>query len=165
MKQITKNWAATFNSITDPISIQDKDFRLVRVNKAYADAFNMKPEEIIGRCCYEIVHGTKEPLLNCPCRKMLETGKPATMEIYEPRLGKHLKVSTSPIFNEQGEATGSTHIIKDITERREAEDKLKRSEEKFLKAGCDAYMSKPFNTRELPEVVSEMLTERQKKPA
>jgi len=34
-----------------------------------------------------------------------------------------------------------------------------------IRAGCDAYMSKPFNTRELPEVVSEMLTERQKKPA
>ena len=42
---------------------------------------------------------------------------------------------------------------------------MKGDKEKFLAAGCDAYLSKPFNTRELPEVVAKMLAERQKKPA
>ena len=39
---------------------------------------------------------------------------------------------------------------------------MKGDREKVLEAGCDAYLSKPINTRELPEVVAEMLSPRQK---
>ncbi len=39
---------------------------------------------------------------------------------------------------------------------------MKGDREKVLEAGCDAYLSKPINTRELPEVVAEMLAPRQK---
>ena len=34
---------------------------------------------------------------------------------------------------------------------------MKGDREKLLAAGCDAYLSKPINTRKLPEVISEML--------
>jgi len=34
---------------------------------------------------------------------------------------------------------------------------MKGDREKLLAAGCDAYLSKPINTRELPEIISEML--------
>ena len=39
---------------------------------------------------------------------------------------------------------------------------MKGDEEKFMKAGCDAYLSKPINTRQLPEIVAKMLLQRQK---
>ncbi len=39
---------------------------------------------------------------------------------------------------------------------------MKGDREKVLEAGCDMYLSKPINTRELPEVVAEMLSPRQK---
>jgi len=39
---------------------------------------------------------------------------------------------------------------------------MRGDEEKLLEAGCDAYLSKPINTRELPEVIAEMLSQRQK---
>jgi len=34
---------------------------------------------------------------------------------------------------------------------------MKGDEEKFIEAGCDAYLSKPINTRELPELIAAML--------
>ena len=34
---------------------------------------------------------------------------------------------------------------------------MKGDKEKFIKAGCDAYLPKPIDTRELPRVISEML--------
>jgi len=37
---------------------------------------------------------------------------------------------------------------------------MKGDEERFLKAGYDAYLSKPINTRELPKIVAEMLQKR-----
>ena len=37
---------------------------------------------------------------------------------------------------------------------------MKGDEERFLEAGCDAYLSKPINTRELPKIIAEMLQRR-----
>ena len=124
IKHAAGEWRATFDSITDLVSIHDKDFRLVRVNKAYADVFKTKPKELLGKTCYEIFHGRKEPVPNCPHMKTLETKKPVMVEFFEPHLGVHLQMSTSPIFNEKGDVLGSVHIAKDITKRKEADEKL-----------------------------------------
>ena len=124
IKHAAGEWRATFDSITDLVSIHDKDSRLVRVNKAYADVFKAKPKELLGKTCYEIFHGRKEPVPNCPHKKTLETKKPVMVEFFEPHLGVHLQMSTSPIFNEKGDVLGSVHIAKDITKRKEADEKL-----------------------------------------
>jgi len=39
---------------------------------------------------------------------------------------------------------------------------MKGDKEKVLEAGCDAYLSKPINTRELPLIIAEMLAQSQK---
>jgi PAS domain S-box-containing protein len=126
-----KEWRTTFDSITDMISIHDKDFKITRVNKALADAFKKEPKELIGKICYELFHGTKHSCPNCPHMWSLKTQKPATLELFEPRLGIYLGVSTSPILDENGEVTSSVHIAKDITERKLAEEKLKEANEKL----------------------------------
>ena len=47
-----KEWSTTFDSIVDLVSIVDSDFKLKTVNKAFADVFGKRPEELIGkRCC------------------------------------------------------------------------------------------------------------------
>lgn len=128
IKQAAAEWRITFDSIADLVSIHDKDFRLVRVNKAFADALGMHPQDIIGKPCYEVVHGTSEPIPNCPHKRTLETGKPAIEEYFESRLGVHLEVSTSPVFNEEGEVVASTHVARDITERRKIQARLAQTE-------------------------------------
>ncbi len=42
---------------------------------------------------------------------------------------------------------------------------MKGDKEKVIESGCDAYLSKPINTRELPEMIAEMLLQRQKDEA
>jgi len=39
---------------------------------------------------------------------------------------------------------------------------MKGDREKVIEAGCNAYVSKPINTRQLPEMIAEMLLQRQK---
>ncbi|MBA7660194.1 Adaptive-response sensory-kinase SasA [subsurface metagenome] len=124
IKRAAEEWRTTFDSITDFVSIHDKDFRLIRVNKAFAGAFKMKPAELIGKPCYEIVHGTNEPVPRCPHKVTLETKKPHMAEFFEPHLGIHLEIATSPIFNEKGEVVASVHLIRDITERKKMEEQL-----------------------------------------
>ncbi len=124
INKAAEEWRTTFDSITDLVSIHDKDFKLVRVNKAFADTFKTEPKELLGRTCYEIIHGIKEPYPNCPHKQTLETKKSAMVELFEPRSGVHLQMSTSPIFNDQGEVVGTVHIAKDITERKKMEEQL-----------------------------------------
>jgi PAS domain S-box-containing protein len=124
IKHAAEEWRTTFDSITDLISICDKDFKLARVNKAFADAFKMKPVELIGKHCYEIIHGTNEPIPNCPQKVTIKTKKPAMVEFFEPHLGIHLEMSTSPIFNEKGEVVACVHVTRDITERKKMEEQL-----------------------------------------
>jgi PAS domain S-box-containing protein len=124
IRQAAEEWRATFDSVTDLVSILDKDFKLVRVNKAFADTFKMKPKELLGKTCYEMMHGTNDPPPDCPHQKTLLTKRPATLEFFEPNLGIHLEASTSPLFNKKGELAGSVHVARDITERKQAEQQL-----------------------------------------
>jgi len=124
IKKDAEIWQATFDSIRDLVSIQDSQYRLVRVNKAYREAFAQTPGALIGSHCYEVVHGTSEPIATCPHRQVLQSGKAATTEIFEPRLGVYLEVSCSPIMREDGTLEGTVHIAKDITIRKKLEEKL-----------------------------------------
>ena len=117
-------WQSTFDSIKDLVSIQDTDFRLVRVNRAYSDEFKEKPGDLVGRHCYNVVHGTSSPFEGCPHQAALETGSAVTTEIFEPRLGIYMEVSCSPIFGKEGTLDGTVHIAKDITARKKLEQKL-----------------------------------------
>ena len=40
---------------------------------------------------------------------------------------------------------------------------MKGDKEKAIDAGCDTYLPKPINTRELPGLIAEMLQQRQKR--
>jgi len=124
VRQSAEEWRTTFNSITDFMSIHDENHRIVRVNNALCDAVKLRPDEIIGKHCYEIFHGTNAPPPNCPHVVTLEDKKPATLEIFEPYLGLHLEVITSPLFDDEGKVVASAHLVRDITERKKMQAQL-----------------------------------------
>jgi len=123
LKLAAEEWMKTFDSISDAISIHDRDFRILRANKAFADIFQMKPRQIIDKHCYEL-HGGGKPISGCPHKQTLATGKPATAEFYEFHLGKYLLESTSPIFDEKGEIVSTVHVTRDITAQKQQNERL-----------------------------------------
>lgn len=129
IRQAAHQWQITFDSIPDMVSIQDKDYRLVSVNKGYEKAFNMSTDELRGRACYEIVHHSDCPVSNCPHKKTLMTGETATEVIYEPTLNAYLESTTSPLFGEDGELLGTVHVAKDVTARKRSEEELRKHRE------------------------------------
>lgn len=134
-----REWQLTFDSLSDMVSIQDRNCRLIRVNKAYADGVGMKPEELNGKNCYTMLHHAEHAIDNCPHQETMRTRKPTTREIYEPELGIFLEVTTSPIFNETGEVSGSVHIAKNITKRKRAEEALRESQQDLSHAQAVAH--------------------------
>jgi PAS domain S-box-containing protein len=119
-----REWKDTFDSIDDLVSIHDTHSHIIKVNRALAKVFNKRPEEMVGMACYGQIHGTDCPVSECPHQKTLLTGKPARAELFEPRLGLYLDVSTSPIFDSKGNIKGSVHIARDVTQRKETERRL-----------------------------------------
>jgi len=124
IRRAAEEWRTTIDTITDWVSIQDSHFRIVRLNKAYADIFKKHPRELVGKTCYELVHGTSEPVPYCPHRKTMQTRAPSIAEYFEPHLGVYLETATSPVINERGEVVASVHITRDITERKRMEEQL-----------------------------------------
>jgi len=118
MKRIIQEWETTFNSISDMVFIQDNEFSILRANRSFADFLHRTPEECIGKKCHQLLHDTTRSHASCPCTKVHQTKKPATVEFYEPHLGKYLEISASPIFTDNGAIVGSVHIMKDISERK-----------------------------------------------
>ena len=117
-------WQLTFDSITEMVAIIDKGFRLVKVNKAFADAFKMKPEELRGKLCYGVVHESNKPRPDCPVKHTLQTKKSGKSDFFEPRLGMDLEVITSPIFDERGSTTSVVFVSRDVTERKKMQIQL-----------------------------------------
>lgn len=129
--KLAGEWHNTFDLISDFVSLHDRDFRIVKANKALADFMGLKPWELIGRRCYEVFHCTNEPWPNCPHVKTLKSKQPATEEVDDPHIGVPLLVTTSPVINEKGELLGSIHIAKDITALKRIEEKLLAEKEKL----------------------------------
>jgi PAS domain S-box-containing protein len=122
-RQAAQEWRETFDSISDAISIHGKDYRIRRANRAFADIFDMEPDQAIGKHCYELHKGTK-PISGCPHQQTLASKKPAVAEFYESHLGKHLLESTSPILDMRGEVVGTVHVTRDITKQKELNEQL-----------------------------------------
>jgi len=119
-----EEWERTFDSVPDLIVILDKDYRIVRLNRAMAKRLGLSPQEAVGKICFELVHGTSEPPEFCPNRKTLSDGGLHSVEIMEKRLGGDFIITTSPLRIPDGEVVGSVHVARDVTEQKKMESRL-----------------------------------------
>jgi PAS domain S-box-containing protein len=124
LKCAAEEWSRTFDSINDAVCINSKDFRLLRVNKAFADMYHVEPSQVIGRRCYEVTGESKGPIEGCPHQETLRTEKPAKSEFFLHEKETYVEISTSPIFSKKGEIVGSVHITRDITEQKKQNERL-----------------------------------------
>ena len=67
--QAKNEWETTVDALKDIVTIQDRDMRIVRANKAAHELFGYKLGELKGKKCYESFLGRKEPCVGCPVKK------------------------------------------------------------------------------------------------
>ncbi|UCG58374.1 MAG: PAS domain S-box protein, partial [Phycisphaerales bacterium] len=126
-----RQWEQTFNAIKDPVMLIDREHRVVRANAATSRFLHKDLDEIIGRTCRELVHGTDAPPDQCPLEMDKSRKTRGEAEIYIADRDLWIEHSVDPVLDERGDIVGAVSILRDIAGRKRAEEALKESEEKF----------------------------------
>lgn len=127
-----EEWQSTFDSINDMIMVLDRDYRIVRVNKSTESFWGLPSEEIIGNPCYTLMHVDRMSSGNCPAANVWKTKQSEEAEVYLDQKNIWLFVTITPILDEKGVITGFMHSAKDITERKQAEEEIRRIREEYV---------------------------------
>jgi len=119
MDHANRHWMEIFDAITDFIVVHDYSGNVMRVNRSLAAFIGVPPQDVIGvnmSALLAMENGV--PLPSCPfCRIGGETSD----EFVHPTLQRTYLVSTSKVHGDSSEGLQTIHVLKDITDRREAE--------------------------------------------
>lgn len=132
LRQSKQDWEDTFNAITDLITIHDRDFNIVRANKAAQQVLGLPHSERFQAKCYRYYHGRDRPPPDCRSCTVIQTQEPAAFEVYESHLQRRFEVRAMPRFDRRNELAGVIHVLRDITERKRIEEALQRAEQMKL---------------------------------
>jgi PAS domain S-box-containing protein len=104
--------------------MHDKEFRILKCNRAYERRAGIPPDEIIGRPYYEIFPRSPSPMPSC--LRALDNEEEEQEEL---EVGVHIYRSRSfPVRDEHDAKLYSVHILEDITERKQAAETLQARE-------------------------------------
>ena len=119
MEQANRHWIEIFDAIPDFVVAHDSAANVLRVNRALADFIGVQPQQLIGINMGALLAiGASPPSRACPfCR----TSGGLTDEYVHPVLDRTYLVSTSEVHAASSEGLQTIHVLKDITDRREAE--------------------------------------------
>jgi len=146
-----------FNSIRDPFCIFDSDFRIIRVNEAYAQMKNQPVEKLIGMKCYEVLAERDSMCGGCVVGKTLDSADPCAKDkLVTLRDGTEIwmEIYTYPILDEDGKVSHVVEYTRDITERRKTEDEKRRLIDKLDRLSKTDGLTGMINRRALTDCLA-----------
>lgn len=117
-------WRKTFNSMSDAVSIHDRNCTIVKANHAMSSLLGIPADRLIGQKCHTVFHGTDSCIGKCPMKLSMRSGTANDVELMEPHLDRWLSVSISPVYDAEGISDNIIHVVRDITEKKRTENSL-----------------------------------------
>ena len=116
-----RQWLDTFDSIGDLIVVHGPDGRILRANRALAWHLGVEPASLEGQPLRDLLTQGAQRWNSCPYCE----GAAGTPEEVDPSFGGHFLVTNSDFHDSEGNRLGTIHVLKDYTERRQAENKFR----------------------------------------
>jgi len=117
-----------FDAITDGISILDKELNIVKTNQFMKDMYsNSMP--LIGKKCFQAYQKRESPCPWCPSLLSMKSGVSQSKTVPYPQEGEPegwLNLTSFPLRNKDGKILGIIEYVKNITEFKKTEEKLKQ---------------------------------------
>jgi PAS domain S-box-containing protein len=119
LERSKRQWVQDIDAISDFIVVHDRSWKIVRTNRSLADCLGRPPVELVGEPVSrlrQLAPGDSD----LPCPFCLNAGLNKEEHIVSSAERIYL-VSTSRATGTSEEDTRTIHVLKDITDRREAE--------------------------------------------
>jgi PAS domain S-box-containing protein len=124
-----------FQSATAGLGLLDENFRYLQINDKLAEINELSVEEHLGRTVREIVPNLADAI-EARLREVLAKGRPIldvelAGRINETGGRRHWVVSYFPVSNLDGKMKNIGVLVVEVTDRKEAEQLLRKSEERL----------------------------------
>jgi two-component system NtrC family sensor kinase len=118
---VQQQWEYTFDSIGDPILVHDGQGRILRSNQRLSHLLGREGSGLVGRSVTELLPGKNSRYKVCPyCEGLAGEGDDP-----DPWLQGYFLSSNSTFADPTGRQLGTVHVLKDITDRKRAEEKYR----------------------------------------
>jgi two-component system NtrC family sensor kinase len=119
LEKSKQQWVQDIDAITDFIVVHDRTWKIVRTNRSLADHLGMPPVALVGEGVSSL-RQLAEGDGSLPCPFCLDTGVSKEEHVISSAEKIYL-VSTSRASGATEDDARTIHVLKDITDRREAE--------------------------------------------
>src|SRR6266851_1317882 len=118
---VQRQWEYTFDSIGDPILVHDRAGRILRSNQRLSQLLGRGGSALVGRSVTELLPIQNAGYKICPyCEGIGGEGDEP-----DPWLPGYFLASNSTFTDPSGLQLGTVHVLKDITDRKRAEEKYR----------------------------------------
>jgi PAS domain S-box-containing protein len=118
---VQQQWAYTFDSIGDPILVHDRQGRILRCNMRLGHLLGRDSNALGGRMVTDLLARKNRTYEMCPYCE----GSAGEGDDPDPWLQGYFLASNSTFTDPAGNLLGTVHVLKDITERKRAEEKYR----------------------------------------
>ncbi|MFI6482823.1 SpoIIE family protein phosphatase [Nonomuraea sp. NPDC050663] len=113
----------------------DADGKVRRVNDVFTDVVGVPAERLLGKQPTELLAADLSQLITHAVQAVIETDAPVTEGRVRVRSSdgdtRHWSLSFSPVHSAEGELEAVALVGADVTESRQTEEELRRSEERY----------------------------------
>jgi diguanylate cyclase (GGDEF)-like protein/PAS domain S-box-containing protein len=145
-----------FDSIHDPFSIVDHEFKIVKFNNAFARQRDKRSSDLFGKKCFEALHSRPGVCDDCIVDRTFQSKDPCAKEkqmVLPDGSIAWVEIFTYPVLDPAGRVSHVIEYTRDITDRKKEEEERRQLIDKLNHLSMTDSLTGLFNRRALNDML------------